>query len=110
MNLFADIVLVGIWFLVSFFLIFDLLPYDLNTKDLIKCVTNVDTFLDNGRKMKVWKLLTVLICGYKFIIRGFEVLCVKTYCLFSKATMEKIQKKPYLFMNHDIAGLSIENP
>ena len=92
MNLFADIVLVGIWFLVSFFLIFDLLPCDLNTKDLIKCVTNVDTFLDNGRKMKVWKLLTVLICGYKFIIRGFEVFCVKTYCLFSKVTKEKYKR------------------
>ena len=44
---------------------------DSNTKDLIKCLKNVSTFLGNGRKMKVWKLLTVLICGYKFINRGF---------------------------------------
>jgi len=108
MNLFADIVLTGIWFLVSFFLILNLLPCDLNTKDLIKCLKNVDTFLDNGRKMKVWKLLTILICGYKFINRGFEVLYVKTYCLFSKVTNGKrIQDKLYLLMNHDIAGLSI---
>ena len=84
MNLFDDIVLIGIRFLVSFFLILNLLPCDLNTKDLIKCLKNVDTFLDNGIKMKVWKLLTVSICGYKFINRGFEVFYVKTYCLKSQ--------------------------
>ena len=87
MNLFADIVLIGIWFLVSFFLILNLLPCDLNTKDLIKFLKNVDTFLDNGRKMKVWKLLTVLICGYKFINRGFEVVYVKTYWLISRGAV-----------------------
>ena len=27
-----------------------------------------------------------------------------------KSQMEKIQDKPYLLMNHDIAGMSIENP
>ena len=36
--------------------------------------------------MNVWKLLTILFCGYKFIDRGFEVLCFKTYCLLSKVT------------------------
>ena len=68
-------------------------------------------FLTTGEKMKVRKLLTVFICGCKFINRGFEVLYVKTYCLFSKVTNgKKIQDKPYLLMNHDIARLSIENP
>ena len=73
--------------MVSFLLILNLLPSNLNTKDLIKCLKNVDTFLDNDSKMKVWKLLTVLFCGYKFIDRGFEVLCFKTYCLFTKVTI-----------------------
>ena len=88
MNLFADIVLVGIWFLVSFFLIFDLLPCNLNTKDLIKCLKNLDTFLDNGRKMKVWKLLMVLICGYKFINRVLEFCMLQPIACSVKSQME----------------------
>ena len=52
MNLFAEILLNGISFLVSFLLILNILPCDLNTKDLIKCLKNVDTFLDNGSKRK----------------------------------------------------------
>ena len=67
-------------------MILNLLPCNLNTKDLIKCLNNVDTFLHNGSKIKVWKLLTIFFCGYKFIDRGFEVLCFKTYCLLSKVT------------------------
>ena len=53
MNLFAEIILNGIGFLVSFLLILNLLPCDLNTKNLIKCLKKVDIFLDNDSKMKV---------------------------------------------------------
>ena len=53
MNLFAEIILNGIRFLVSFLLILNLLPCGLNNKNIIKCLKNIDTFLDNGRKMKV---------------------------------------------------------
>ena len=68
-----DFVAEILWNLIfgKFFLMLNLLPCTLKTKDLIKCLKNVDTFLDNDSKMKVWELLTILFCGYKFIDRGF---------------------------------------
>ena len=48
-------------------------------------------------------------CGNKSNNRGIEVLCSKTYCLFTKVTNIKASPTVSL-LNTDTVGLSIENP
>ena len=48
-------------------------------------------------------------CGNKSSNRGIEILCPKTYCLFTKVT--NINASPIVsLLNTDTVGLSIENP
>ena len=44
------------------------------------------------------------------LIEVLKFCMLKPIACSVKSQMEKIQDKPYLLMNHDIAGLSIENP
>ena len=65
----------------------------------------IDTFLHLVVK---WRIENEF-CGNKSSNRGIEILCSKTYCLFTKVT--NINASPTVpLLNPNTVGLSIENP